>query len=104
MSEQLELLFSSLQSGAILALLIVEAGLVLISVYLLFLAGASLFAARRSSDTPARFHRFAIMIPAHNEELLLGALIRSLQRLAYPADMYDIHVVADNCTDTTVEV
>jgi len=104
MSGQLDLLLSFLQSGALAALLVVEVALTLISLYLLVLTGASLFARRRSSDSPTRYHRFAIMIPAHNEELLLGALIRSLKQVAYPSDRYDIHVVADNCTDTTVEV
>jgi len=69
MSGQLDLLLSFLQSGALAALLVVEVALTLISLYLLVLTGASLFARRRSSDSPTRYHRFAIMIPAHNEEL-----------------------------------
>src|SRR5437016_4801601 len=45
--------------------------------------------------------RFAILIPAHNEETVLGGLLESLRKLDYPRDSYSVHVVADNCTDTT---
>src|SRR5436305_15075757 len=47
---------------------------------------------------------FAILIPAHNEEVLLGPLLESLSKLAYPKDHYSVHVVADNCTDSTADV
>lgn len=47
---------------------------------------------------------FAILIPAHNEEAMLGALLESLSRLAYPKDKYTVYVVADNCTDSTAEI
>lgn len=104
MTGQLEIVVLALQSTAPIVLLIMEAGLAVTSLYLLILAAASLFARRRNGELPTRYHRFAIMIPAHNEELLLGALVRSLKRLRYPADLYDVHVVADNCTDRTTEV
>jgi cellulose synthase/poly-beta-1,6-N-acetylglucosamine synthase-like glycosyltransferase len=46
-------------------------------------------------------YRFALLVPAHNEELLLPRLLQSFADLAYPPDLYDVHVVADNCTDNT---
>ncbi len=48
--------------------------------------------------------RFAILIPAHNEELLLPRLLESITRLEYPRERYDVHVVADNCTDGTAAI
>ncbi len=48
--------------------------------------------------------RFAIVVPAHDEEKGLGATISSLQRLDYPPGLFDIVVVADNCSDLTAEV
>ncbi len=47
---------------------------------------------------------FAILIPAHNEEAMLGTLLESLADLAYAKDHYAVYVVADNCTDTTAEL
>lgn len=48
--------------------------------------------------------RFALLIPAHNEELLLGAALDSLQQMAYPRDAYEIVVIADNCSDETARI
>jgi 1,2-diacylglycerol 3-beta-glucosyltransferase len=53
-----------------------------------------------STDRPPR-HRFAVLVPAHNEELLIGRLLDNLQQLDYPRDLYEVCVVADNCTDRT---
>lgn len=47
---------------------------------------------------------FAILIPAHNEEMVLGTLLDSLSKLAYPEDLYTVYVVADNCTDSTARL
>ena len=49
-------------------------------------------------------HKFLAIIPAHNEEAVVGNLIESLQKQNYPKDKYDICVIADNCTDKTKEV
>ena len=48
--------------------------------------------------------RFLSLIPAHDEEALLGRLLESLAQVEYPRDRYDVAVVADNCTDTTADV
>lgn len=49
---------------------------------------------------PART-RFAVLIAARNEELVIGPLINSLLTQDYPADLYDIWVIPNNCTDNT---
>ena len=49
-------------------------------------------------------HRYAIFISARNEKGVIGELLDSLHNQTYPKDMYDIYVVADNCTDETAEV
>lgn len=48
-------------------------------------------------------NRFALIIAAHNEEKVIAGLIRSLKKLDYPKDAYDIFVIADNCTDATAK-
>ena len=49
-------------------------------------------------------NRFMAIIPAHNEESVIGNLVESLKKQNYPKDLYDIYVIADNCTDKTAEI
>ncbi|MCC5941171.1 MAG: glycosyltransferase family 2 protein [Balneolaceae bacterium] len=48
--------------------------------------------------------KFAIVVPAHNEEKIISKTIYSLSGLIYPKSNYDIFVIADNCTDNTAEL
>ena len=82
-----------------------EAVLALMITYLLMLSSAALFAQRHTKlrqDAPS--HRFLILVPAHNEERLLPSLLANLRQLDYPAALYAVHIVADNCTDQTAEL
>jgi cellulose synthase/poly-beta-1,6-N-acetylglucosamine synthase-like glycosyltransferase len=47
---------------------------------------------------------FALLIAAHNEELVIAHIIDSLKMQNYPKDLYDIFVIADNCSDKTAEI
>ena len=49
-------------------------------------------------------HRFALIAAAHNEEIVIGNLVDSMNSLNYPKDSYEIFVVADNCTDKTAQI
>ena len=49
-------------------------------------------------------HRYGIIIPARNEEKVVGNLIESIRKNNYPQDKLDIIVMAHNCTDKTAEV
>ncbi|MDP4144658.1 MAG: glycosyltransferase family 2 protein [Bacillota bacterium] len=44
---------------------------------------------------------FALIVAAHNEEAVIADMVVSLKRLDYPKELYDIFVIADNCTDKT---
>lgn len=48
--------------------------------------------------------KFALVVAAHNEELVISHIIDSLMNLRYPKELYDIFVIADNCTDSTAEI
>ena len=51
------------------------------------------------------YKRFAIIIPAHNEETVIKSTVKYLlEKLDYPRDLYDVFVCADNCTDKTYEL
>jgi cellulose synthase/poly-beta-1,6-N-acetylglucosamine synthase-like glycosyltransferase len=78
--------------------------LVLLSAYIVFFSCVGfLFSKSRrpdnASDVPAI--RFLILVPAHNEADHLRPTIHSLRRLHYPRHLFDIVVIADNCTDNT---
>ena len=49
-------------------------------------------------------HKFMAVIPAHNEEAVIKNLVESLTAQNYPKELYDIYVIADNCTDATAEI
>ncbi len=54
---------------------------------------------------PAKqLHKYAILVPARNEESVIGNLLQSIRRQDYPADLLTVFVIADNCTDHTAEV
>jgi cellulose synthase/poly-beta-1,6-N-acetylglucosamine synthase-like glycosyltransferase len=46
-------------------------------------------------------NRFAAVIAARNEGQVIGNLIDTLKKQNYPADMLDIYVLPNNCTDDT---
>ena len=48
--------------------------------------------------------KYGIIIPARNEEKVIGNLIESIHQQSYDANLIDIFVVADNCTDQTAEI
>jgi cellulose synthase/poly-beta-1,6-N-acetylglucosamine synthase-like glycosyltransferase len=89
-------------------LLIAAVGLVLPLLYLAAVSAAALVATYRrprqaagESRHPVACTRFVLLIPAHNEEAVLGTLLESLRQLSYPAECYRIYVIADNCSDQT---
>jgi cellulose synthase/poly-beta-1,6-N-acetylglucosamine synthase-like glycosyltransferase len=47
--------------------------------------------------------KFAVVIPAHDEEAGIETAVRSLQLLDYPPELFHVVVVADNCTDHTAD-
>lgn len=54
--------------------------------------------------TNSNFHKYAVIIAARNEELVIGQLINSIKKQNYPKELVDIFVIADNCTDQTALV
>jgi cellulose synthase/poly-beta-1,6-N-acetylglucosamine synthase-like glycosyltransferase len=48
--------------------------------------------------------RFAIFIPAHNEEIVISDIVDNLKHLNYPKELYDVFVIADNCSDNTAAI
>ncbi len=59
---------------------------------------------KRRSHKPTVIHKIGVLISARNEEAVLPYLLDSLHKQDYPADMFRVFVVADNCEDKTAEV
>ena len=59
---------------------------------------------KQPSLPEGKLHRYAILIAARNEEQVLPHLLESLFQQDYPAQLYRVFVVADNCTDRTAVV
>lgn len=64
------------------------------------------FGFKRKSEnknyTPTK--KFAMIVAAHNEEVVIGKLIESMLNQNYPRELFDIFVIADNCTDNTAKI
>jgi 1,2-diacylglycerol 3-beta-glucosyltransferase len=66
-------------------------------------AGRKILAGSRPQLPRPAFARFLILIPAHNESLDVQPTIRSAFAQCYPADLFELVVIADNCTDDTAD-
>ena len=85
-----------------------EIALALLAVPALFSAAYLLLLTLLSAAVPApaassRILKFAVIVPAHNEEGGIASTVASLRQLDWPASGMRIIVVADNCTDKTAE-
>lgn len=76
----------------------------LLSFYLVVLTVAPLIVPRPRKHVAGRYRKFAIVIPAHNEEKVIEGTLRSVNNISYPREMFDVIVVADNCTDQTAKI
>ncbi|KMT22571.1 glycosyltransferase family 2 protein [Clostridium cylindrosporum] len=47
---------------------------------------------------------FALVVAAHNEEVVIEQIVESLKHLDYKRELYDIFVIADNCNDSTAQI
>ena len=81
------------------------------SAFLLIMMGYQLFIGLfgfRRQDKDYQDHdpesRFLVLVPAHNEEKVISDIIKNLQQMDYPKELYDFYIIADNCTDHTADV
>ena len=79
----------------------------IVTIFWIYQIGISLCSLVKLKEKPLKTnkeHRFMAIIPAHNEEEVVGNLIESLKNQNYNKELYDIYVIADNCTDRTERV
>ena len=81
---------------------------VLIFVAGCYFFGIAIFGWKKRKEEPANKYKaknkFALIVAAHNEELVIAHIVDSLFKQNYPKELYDVFVIADNCTDKTAEI
>ena len=78
-----------------------------ITIFWLYQMIVSLCSLVKLKDKPLlenKENRFMAIIPAHNEENVIANLVESLKNQNYNKELYDIYVIADNCTDNTAKI
>lgn len=89
-------------------LYIIQIALVwIVTIYWLYQLVVSVCSLIKLKDKPIiedKQNRFMAIIPAHNEAAVVANLVESLKNQNYSKELYDIYVIADNCTDNTAEV
>ena len=78
-------------------------GILFMGFYTLLTEAGNLLPRIRVAAQPPRT-RFGVLIPAHNEELVVGDLIANLRTLDYPQELVEIFVICDHCTDQTARI
>lgn len=73
-------------------------------VYQIAISLCSLVKLKEKPIVNEKKNKFMAIIPAHNEEAVVGNLIESLKKQDYPKELFDIYVIADNCTDNTAKI
>jgi len=75
-----------------------------IGVTLLFaLRALPIFSRKRASaPKPDPKTKFAVLIPARNEENVIAGIVSNLRSQNYPEDLFDVIVIPNNCTDDTL--
>jgi 1,2-diacylglycerol 3-beta-glucosyltransferase len=74
------------------------------SLYLAGLTAAAAAAARRRPPRPpadSDLPDALVLVPAHDEEAMIGSTVAALRALDYASGRFDVAVIADNCTDRT---
>lgn len=92
-------------------MIVLESALAALAVYLtchvvydLFLVIVNIIVPdrQRALVTPRTF--FGVLMPSHDEELLLPRTLKSLDGQDYPRNLFRAIVVADNCSDKTADI
>lgn len=89
-------------------LYIIQIALVwILTIFWLYQLAVSICSLIKLKDKPLieeKENRFMAIIPAHNEAAVVANLVESLKNQDYPKELYDIYVIADNCTDNTAQI
>ena len=71
--------------------------------YYLILGMFGLYRKKEIKDYSPK-NKFAMIVAAHNEEVVIDKLVESIKNQNYPKELFDIFVIADNCDDNTANI
>lgn len=71
-----------------------------LTIYTMLISVIGFFTTRKFPKA-TKYHRYAVLVAARNEEAVVARLVESVRNQAYPAGLLTVFVVADNCTDAT---
>lgn len=74
-----------------------------VSLYSFFLGTASLFYRDLNPPEARRLRRVAVLIPAYKEDEVITGVAEQALEQSYPADLYDVVVIADSLKPNTLE-
>lgn len=72
--------------------------------YNIFITLFSLKIKRQPRENLKDANSFCVLIPCHNEEEVIESTLEYLNKVVYDKSLYSVYVIADNCSDKTVEV
>lgn len=77
-----------------------------ISMYTIYYLITGIFVFLKTKKIPKALQKkkLAVIVPARNEELVIGNLLDSLKLQDYPKDRYSVFVIPNNCEDNTKAV
>lgn len=75
----------------------------ILSMYYVLLSLFGLVRVRNKKEVSPQ-KSFALIVAAHNEESVIKDIIGSFNQLNYPKELFDVFVIADNCTDKTASI
>ncbi|MBU4491322.1 MAG: glycosyltransferase family 2 protein [Euryarchaeota archaeon] len=88
---------------AVFAANIIQLFMLCWGMFYLFLVFAAIIVKKHPKKSQKN-NKFAVFIIACNEEKVIRFSIDSLKKMNYPKDCFSVYVVADNCTDNTVQI
>ena len=80
--------------------LLIIAGLPVFYILLLTLAA---FLPGQMEKATQKQKRIAVLVPAHNETLLIAETVADVLKQRYPRELFTLLVIADNCSDDTAQ-
>lgn len=86
------------------ASVILQLLIMVVSVYHILVGIFAFIGRDNGKEKTHKENKYALVVAAHNEQSVIGQMVDSLKQIDYNKDLFDIFVVADNCTDNTAAV